>query len=48
MEKNKYNYLVGKCQYCGEDVWSNQLADIPGKCVHRKCLDNYNELKVKP
>jgi len=45
MKKRKFNYLAGKCQYCGEEVWSNQLVEIPGLCLHKKCLDGYNKLK---
>jgi len=45
MEKNKFNYMVGRCQYCNEEVWSNQLVDIPGLCLHRKCLKDYNKEK---
>jgi len=43
--KKEY-YLVGVCIQCGEEVWSNHLVDIPGLCLHRKCLDNYNKQKL--
>jgi len=47
MKKRKFNYLVGKCQYCGEEVWRNQLVDIPGLCLHQKCLEDYKKSKTQ-
>lgn len=31
------------CTHCGGEVWSNQLVDIPGLCLHKKCLEDYNK-----
>jgi len=44
MNKKQY-YLVGICIHCNKEVWSNQLVDVPGLCLHQKCLDNYNKNK---
>jgi len=41
----KSYYLVGMCIHCGNEVWSNQLVDIPGLCLHKKCLKEYNKEK---
>jgi len=42
MDKEK-RYFVGICQQCEKAVYSSQLVDIPGLCLHKECLEEYNK-----